>query len=115
MDVNKDLSKLPRQLEGSLPDNFSTVYAGVPWTRTAAAGSLVASALLLLGGKRKGALIVALGGAAVALFENPDAAREVWDNVPGYLRAGQDFLVKAESFLEKFSEQSDKFRSLINK
>ena len=111
MDVSKDLARLPRQIEDRLPGNFSVI----PWTRTVAAGSLVTSAVLLLSGKRRGALAVAVGAAAVALLENPDAARELWNNIPNYIRAGQDFFIKAESFIEQLSEQGEKLRGMVER
>ena len=80
------------------------------WTRNLAAASLVAGAVLMVAGKRRTALAVATAGAAITLLERPEAAQELWSKLPGYIRQGQDFLVRAEGVIEKLSEQAIKFR-----
>lgn len=101
--------KLPHQID--VPE----AVAEFPWTRAVAAGSLIAGAYLLFAGRRKTALAVAAAGAAVAVLEHPDTAREIWDKVPGYLRAGQDFLVRAEEFVEDLAKKGEKFRQALTK
>ena len=103
--------KLPYQIEARVPD----AVAELPWTRVVAAGSLVASAYLIFSGRRKAALAVAAAGAAVAVLEHPDTAKEIWDKVPGYLRAGQDFLVRAEDFVEDLAKKGEKFRQALTR
>jgi len=103
------LMKLPKQIEARIPDSFPDV----PWTRVVAAGSLIASAWLLFSGKRKAALAIAAGGAAVALLENPDAARELWKGIPGYLHSAKDMLVRAEEFVEDVAEKGNKLRQTL--
>jgi hypothetical protein len=105
------LMKLPYQIDARVPEAVTEF----PWTRAVAAGSLIAGAYLLFAGRRKAALTVAAAGAAVALFENPDAARDIWEKVPGYLRAGQDFLVRAEDFVEDLAKKGEKFRQVLTK
>jgi hypothetical protein len=105
------LMKLPYQIDARVPD----AVAEFPWTRAVAAASFVAGAYLLFTGRRKAALALAAGGAAVAVLENPDTAREIWDKFPGYLRAGQDFLVRAEDFVEDLAKKGEKFREALIK
>lgn len=102
-----NLMKLPSKIE--VPE----VVSEFPWSRAVAAGSLVASAWLLIAGKRKAALAVAAAGAAAAVLESPETAREIWENVPGYLRKGQDFLVRAEDFVEDLAKKGEKFRETL--
>lgn len=104
------LIKLPKQIEARLPDSVPDV----PWTRVVAAGSLVASAWLLFTGRRKAALAIAAGGAAVALLENPEYARELWKGVPGYLHSAKDMLVRAEEFVEDIAERGNKLRQTLS-
>ncbi len=82
------------------------------WTRTVAAASLVAGAVLMVTGKRRAALAVATAGAAITLLERPEAAQELWAKLPAYIRQGQDFLVRAEGVIEKLAEQAAKFRDV---
>jgi hypothetical protein len=86
-----------------VPDEFQ-------WTRNIAAASLVAGAALLIAGKRRTAIAVATAGAGMMLLERPEAAQELWSNLPGYIRQGQDFLIRAEGVIEKLGEQAAKFR-----
>lgn len=85
------------------------------WPRAVAAGSLVAGALLLLAGRRKGALAAAVAGAAIATLEKPELIREIWDNTPKYLRAGQDFLLRAEDVVEDLHTKGERVRGILNK
>ncbi|HEX4006743.1 MAG TPA: hypothetical protein VHX60_11250 [Acidobacteriaceae bacterium] len=97
--------KIPRQIEATLTE--------IPWTRSVAAGSLIVGALLLVSGKRRSGLAVAAAGAAVALLEDPQAVRNVWNSMPGYVRSGQDFLVRVEDFVDELSKQGVRLRSVL--
>lgn len=83
--------------------------------RAAAAGSLVASACLLMTGKRKSALAaVAMAGAIMAL-EQPEAVRRCWQSIPQYLRRGQDFLAKVDDVVEEISAQGERLRQSLGR
>jgi hypothetical protein len=104
-DSDKQIMKITKQLETSLSE--------IPWTRTLAAGSLVVGALLLITGRRKSALAVSAAGAAVALLENPEIVREAWESMPRVVRAGQDFLVRIEDFVEEINKQGGRIRKVL--
>jgi|SRR5580698_1397297 len=104
------LTKLSHEIQDRLPDRLPEFS----WQRAVAAGSLAASACLLLVGRRKAAIAVAATGATVALLEHPEAARELWESVPGYLRKGQDFLVRMEGFVEEIAKQGSKLRNSLS-
>jgi hypothetical protein len=76
---------------------------------------MVAGAVLMITGKRRTALAVATAGAAVTLLERPEAAQELWAKLPGYIRQGQDFLVRAEGVIEKLGEQAARFRDAASR
>ncbi|WP_158751193.1 hypothetical protein [Acidobacterium sp. S8] len=103
------LTRLSHEIQDRLPENLPQFS----WQRTVAAGSLVAGALLFLSGHRKAALGVAAAGATVGLLEHPEAARELWESLPGYLRKGQDVLVRVEDFVNEVARQGNKLRSSI--
>jgi hypothetical protein len=103
------LMKLPKQIEARMPDSVSEV----PWTRAVAATSLIASAYLLVTGRRKSALAVAAGGAAVALLEKPEALQKLWMGMPGYLHSAKDMLVRVEEFVEDLAAKGDKLRKTL--
>lgn len=97
--------KLPPQIEGKLTE--------IPWTRSVAAGSLIVSALLLISGKRKSGLAVAAAGATIALLENPGAVKDAWESMPRFVRAGQDFLVRVEDFVDELNKQGGRLRKVL--
>jgi hypothetical protein len=105
MNGGKEIVKVTKQIETTLSE--------IPWTRTIAAGSLVVGALLLITGRRKSALAVSAAGAAVALLENPDIVREAWASMPRVVRAGQDFLVRIEDFVEELNKQGVRVRKVL--
>ncbi len=87
----------------------------IHWSHQAAAIALVAGAVLLVCGKRRQALAIAAAGAAGTLLERPQAAQELWSALPGHIRTGQDFLVRAEGFIERLGEQAAKLREVLAK
>jgi hypothetical protein len=105
MDTDRQIMKVIEPIQSSL--------SKAPWTRGVAAGSLVAGAVLLLTGRRKSALAVAAAGAAVALLENPDMVRDAWEAMPRLIRNGQDFLARAEEFIEELEKQGIHLRKVV--
>jgi len=103
------LTKLSHEIQERLPDHLP----GFSWQRAVAAGSLVAGACLFLSGHRKAALGIVAAGATVGLLEHPEAARELWESLPGYLRKGQDVLVRVEDFVNEVAKQGSKLRSSL--
>src|SRR5271165_4117530 len=95
------IAKFPKVIEAKLPSQTSEA----PWTRSLAAGTLLASAILLVLGKRKAALAVAAAGGAVALIEDPDSVRRFWNDIPSYVQAGQKMLGRFEGLIEQVAAQ----------
>jgi hypothetical protein len=48
-------------------------------------------------------------------LENPDAVKEIWDNTPKYLKAGQDFLLRAEDVVDDLKNKGERIRAMLNK
>ena len=109
--MTTDLKRIPAQIDARVPE----IVKEFPWTRAVAAGSLIAGAYLLFSGRRKAALAAAVAGAAVAALEKPEMVKELWDNTPKYLRAGQDFLLRAEDVVEDLRKKSIKLREMVSK
>ena len=87
----------------------------VHWSHQVAAASLVAGAILLITGRKREALIVAATGAATTMLERPQEVSELWGKLPTYIRNGQDFLVRAESVVERLGEQAAKLRETMSR
>jgi hypothetical protein len=79
-----------------------------------AAGSLIVSALLLVSGKRKSGVAVAAAGAAIALLEDPQAVRNAWESMPRFVRAGQDFMVRLEDFVDELNKQGIRLKKVLS-
>ena len=94
-------------------DNILAKVEDVHWSHHIAAATLVAGAILLITGRKRQALAIAAAGAVTTLLERPEAAQELWKELPGHIRNGQDFLVRAESFIEKLGEQVTKLREVV--
>lgn len=103
----------------TLPSQTGSPVAEVvhenPWPRAVAAGSLLAGAFLLLAGRRRAALITAVAGTAVAALEKPEVLRDIWENTPKYLRASQDFLLRAEDIVGDLRAKGEKLRGMLNR
>jgi hypothetical protein len=109
--MTTNLKALPAQMSNRVPK----VVRDIPWTRAVAAGSLVAGAYLLFTGRRRAALAAAVAGTAVAALERPDVIKEIWENTPKYIRAGQDFLLRAEDVVEDLKKKGEKIRGILSK
>jgi hypothetical protein len=103
------LTNLSHEIQERLPENLPEFS----WQRAVAAGSLIAGACLFLSGHRKAALGIVAAGATVGLLEHPEAARELWESLPGYLRKGQDVLVRVEDFINEIAKQGNRLRNSI--
>ncbi len=95
-----------RLLDGGLDKN---------WVRTVAAGSLVTGAVLLAAGKRKTGLTLAAAGTVIALIEDPEGVKRVWNNIPEYIESGHSLLGRFEKFVGELTSQGEKFRTVIEK
>lgn len=84
----------------------------ITWTRVLAAGSLIASAALLLTGRRKAALIATGIGAVAVLAEDPQALREMWNRAPEYLQDGREMLGRMENVVEDLTAQGGRVKQL---
>lgn len=107
----KELSKMAERLRDSLDD---TLPGGTnAWTRGLAAGSLLTGAVLLATGRRRAGLAVTAAGSLLALLEESDGVRELWDNLPDYIHTAQEALGRFEGFVHDLADQGDRIRRVI--
>ena len=102
------------QIDGQIRKVEEGLAAHKNWTRGLAAGSLITGAVLLASGKRKAGFTVTAVGAVVALLEDVDNLREIWDQLPTYLQNGQQMLGRVESFVTELAQQGERISKLIN-
>jgi energy-converting hydrogenase Eha subunit B len=85
------------------------------WVRMAAAGTLVASGVLLLAGKRRAGLVTALSGAALVMIEQREAVSKLWNALPGYLGAIESVAARAQAAVEDLTVQGERLRRVLSK
>ena len=78
------------------------------WKRAVIAGSLGASTLLLLKGKRPAAVLVGGVGLAVLASEYPDQFAKIREELPSYVRQGAKFLDLAMQIGGRIEELAEK-------
>jgi hypothetical protein len=83
--------------------------------RMTAAGALVAGGALLIAGKRRPGLVMALGGAALVAIEQREAIGAFWTGLPRYLGAAQSVLGRAQAAVEDLNAQCEKLRHVLGK
>jgi hypothetical protein len=96
-------------------DGVLAEIKNVHWSHHVCAATLVAGAILLITGRKRQALVIAAAGAVTTLLERPEAAQELWKDLPGHIRTGQDFLARAETFIQRISEQAARLRETISR
>jgi hypothetical protein len=107
----RELNKMAGRLRDTLDDNLPGGTGA--WTRGLAAGSLLTGAVLLATGRRKTGLAVTAIGSVIALLEESDGVRELWDNLPDYIHTAQEALGRFEGFVQDLAEQGDRIRHVI--
>jgi hypothetical protein len=83
------------------------------WARIAAGGTLLAGGLLLLTGRRRAGLVAAATGTTLALLDQKDAVRSLWQLLPGYIDNLQGLLGKVQSTVEDVAEKREKLRRIL--
>jgi len=86
-----------------------------PWTRIAAAGTLIVGGGLLLGGKRKPGLVAAAAGASLAALDQQDVIRAWWNELPVYIGNVQDILGQVQETLNEVTVQRDKLAKALHR
>jgi hypothetical protein len=85
------------------------------WARFAAGGSLLASGLLLITGNRRAGLATAAAGTALALLDQQEVVKAVWNALPGYVDYAQHLLGQVEETVVELATQRDRLHSILTK
>jgi hypothetical protein len=85
------------------------------WVRIAAAGTLAASGALLVAGKRRAGLLMAVSGTVLALLDQQEVVSKWWNALPGYLEEVQGMLGHAQAAMEDLSVQGEKLRRVLGR
>jgi hypothetical protein len=85
------------------------------WVRIAAAGTLAASGVLLVAGKRRAGLLTAVAGAALVMLDQQEVVSQWWSAAPAYLNEIQGMLGRAQIVVDDLSVQGKKLRRVLSK
>jgi hypothetical protein len=85
------------------------------WIRVAAAGSLAASGVLMMAGKRRAGLAVAAAGTALVVLDQQDTVRVWWNRLPEYLGEVQQVLTRVQGAVDELSAQGERLRSVLSR
>ncbi len=85
------------------------------WVRIAASGSLVAGGLSLLNGKHRAGLAVAASGTALAMLDQKEVLRALWNEIPYYIDELQRMLTKVQNTVDELSVQREQLHRILSK
>lgn len=101
--------------ENELVQRRSANSEGTNWARLAAGGSLLASAFLLLMGNRRAGLVTAAAGTALAVLDQKEAVKELWEALPGYIDEAQHLLEKVEATVSEVASQRERLHTILSR
>jgi hypothetical protein len=85
------------------------------WVRVAAAGSLAASGVLLMAGKRRAGLAVAATGTALVILDQQETVRRWWNHLPAYLEEVHSVLGRVQGAVEELAVQGERLRGILQR
>jgi hypothetical protein len=81
----------------------------------AVGGTYLASALLLLSGKKKAGMVTAAAATALTLLSEGDTVREWWNALPQYLDDAQRLLNQAQDTIDDLVAKRETLRGIFNR
>ena len=85
------------------------------WVGMVGAGTLVASGVLLVAGRRRAGLLTALTGAALVMLDQRDVVSQWWSALPACLEEMQGTLGRAQAAVDDLSVQGEKLRRVLGR
>ncbi|MGP8176273.1 MAG: hypothetical protein ACLP7O_17245 [Terracidiphilus sp.] len=85
------------------------------FVRVAAAGTLLASGMLLLAGQRRAGLVAAASGTALALLDQQETLRSWWNLLPGFIDDIQRLLGQVQGGVEDIASKRETLRQILAK
>jgi hypothetical protein len=85
------------------------------WMGLAVGGTFLASALLLLSGKKRAGLVTAAAATALTLLNEEETVREWWNALPRYLDDAQRLLNQAQDTIDDLVAKREKLRSMLDR
>jgi len=80
-----------------------------------AAASLAAGGALLASGKKRAGLAVAAAGTALAMVDQQEEVRRLWNALPGYMAELQEFMGRVQNALDDLSSQRERLHKIFKR
>jgi hypothetical protein len=80
-----------------------------------AAATLAAGGALVASGKKRAGLVTAAAGTALAMVDQQEDVRRLWNALPGYLAELQEFLGRVQTSLDDVSAQREKIQKIFRR
>jgi hypothetical protein len=96
-------------------DGLLSGAAGTEWARIASGAGLLAGALLLLAGKRRAGLVAAAAGTTLAVLDQQETVKELWNSLPGYIDKVQGVLGKVDATVSEVAAQRERLHKILSK
>ena len=104
--IRKDKNNSPEQTNMAQTENPD-------WIKFAAGGALITGGLLLLTGQRRAGMVVGAAGAGLALVDQQENVRTLWNQVPGYVDKLQTLINQVQDKVEAFSSKRDSLHRVL--
>jgi hypothetical protein len=77
------------------------------WVKFAAGGALITGGVLLLTGQRRAGMVVGAAGAGLALVDQQDNVRMMWNQVPTYVEKLQTLITQVQGKVDSIAAKRD--------
>ncbi len=97
------------------PDGLGSEQTESPdWIKLVAGSALIAGGVLMLSNKRRAGLVVGAAGAGLAVADQQDAVRSLWNQVPGYIDRFQSLIGEVQSKVDTLSSKRDSLHRILS-
>jgi len=106
---------LTRSAKPATSDGILSGAADTEWARIASGAGLLIGALLLLAGKRRAGLVAAAAGTTLAVLDQQETVRELWNALPTYIDQAQGLLGKVDATVSEVAAQHERLQKILNR
>jgi hypothetical protein len=108
--------QIRKRKSGSLaePTTTTTETDSPDWIKFAAGGALITGGLLLLTNKRRAGMFLGAAGAGLAIADQQDTIRSVWNQLPGHVERLQSLISQVQSKVDQFSARRDSLHRALS-
>jgi hypothetical protein len=80
----------------------------------AAGGAMIAAGILMLSNRRRAGMVLGAAGAGLAVVDQQDAVRNLWNQIPGYVERLQTVINQVQNKVEEFSARRDSLHRALS-